>query len=148
MQQEYPDVQPLSERSTNTGGATLSAEEQSKLYKPNYCHISFFLTATMLAAMCQNYALACANQLTDTLNYKFGWTTEQEQTWHQTLIASSNILGLTIGAVSAGNLIHYGRRNTLLLCCLIASIGVCVALIENFWAIIVGRLIQGIASGI
>ena len=148
MQQEYPDVQPLSERSTNTGGATLSAEEQSKLYKPNYCHIFFFLTATMLAAMCQNYALACANQLTDTLNYKFGWTTEQEQTWHQTLIASSNILGLTIGAVSAGNLIHYGRRNTLLLCCLIASIGVCVALIENFWAIIVGRLIQGIASGI
>ena len=86
-----------------------------------------------LAGIAQDYALACANQLTDTFNYKFEWTTKAEQTWHQTLIASINILGLTLGAVSGGKLVSYGRRNTLLMCCLVASVGVVISLVENFF---------------
>ena len=145
MKQDTPETQPLSD--TTSAPGSLTPEQQSRLYKPNYCHITLFLTAVFCAATAQNYALACANQLTDTFNLKFGWTTESEKTWHQTLIASSNVLGLAAGAVFAGNIMKMGRRKTLLLCCLVGSVGVCVALVQNFWFIVVGRLIQGIASG-
>ena len=80
---------------------------------------------------------------------KFEWTTESEKTFHQTLIASSNVAGLAVGAVFAGVIMKVmGRRKTLLLCCLIGSVGVCVSLYQNFWLIVLGRLIQGVASGI
>ena len=58
------------------------------------------------------------------------------------------IFGMTIGATSAGKLIAIGRRNTLLLCCLIASIGIGITLIPNFNAMIIGRTIWGFANGI
>ena len=64
------------------------------------------------------------------------------------MIASSMIFGMMIGASSAGKLIGIGRRNTLLLCCLIGSTGIGITLIPNFNAMVIGRTIWGIAGGI
>ena len=64
------------------------------------------------------------------------------------MIASSMIFGMTIGASTAGKLISIGRRSTLLVCCLLGSIGIGITLIPNFYAMIIGRTIWGLANGI
>ena len=58
------------------------------------------------------------------------------------------ILGLTIGATSAGKIIAIGRRRTMFMCCGIGMIGIGITLIENFYAMILGRTIYGFACGI
>ena len=58
------------------------------------------------------------------------------------------ILGLTMGATSAGKIIAIGRRRTLLMCCLIGIFGVSITLVENFYMMIIGRTIYGFACGI
>ena len=58
------------------------------------------------------------------------------------------ILGLAVGATSAGKIIAIGRRRTLLMCCAIGMLGVGITLIEDFTAMVVGRTIWGFACGI
>ena len=118
------------------------------MYKPNYGHLTVFMIIMVSAATCQNYALACGNQLTQTFNLKYNWTTQAQQTYHQTLIASSNILGITFGSVSAAKIIVHGRRRALFLCMFIGTVGVCISLIQSYRMCILGRVIQGVASGI
>ena len=64
------------------------------------------------------------------------------------MIGSSMILGMTIGATSAGKIISIGLRRTLMMCCGIGIFGVGISLIENFYLMILGRTIFGFACGI
>ena len=64
------------------------------------------------------------------------------------MIGSSMILGLALGATSGGKIIGIGRRRTLFLCCAVGMIGVGITLIENFWLMIVGRTLLGLACGL
>ena len=96
----------------------------------------------------QGYSISCANQLSDTFNAKYHWDTKSAQDLHQSLIGSSCVLGMTIGASSAGKIIAIGRRLTLFLCCAIGILGVGITLIPNFYMMILGRLVYGFACGI
>ena len=93
------------------------------------------------------YSTASANQVTDTLNQKYGWTTEHEKSLHQSLIGTSIVVGMAIGAFTAGKVIPYGRRLSMMLANMIGIIGVCLTLIQNFYLLLLGRIIWGFSAG-
>lgn len=55
---------------------------------------------------------------------------------------------MAVGSMLAGKLIPAGRRLTLLLTSLIGSIGVGITMIEEFYLLLLGRLILGYAAGV
>ena len=55
-----------------------------------------------MGAMSNGYATSSANQVADTLNEKYGWTTDSEKSLHQSFIGTSIVIGMAIGAGSAG----------------------------------------------
>ena len=111
-------------------------------------HITIFLVIMTFSGITQGYGMSSANQLAQTFNAKYNWDTKKEQDLHNTLIGSSTILGCTIGAAMAGKIISIGRRRTLLMCCAIGIFGTGLSLIENFYMMILGRTIFGLACGI
>ena len=85
--------------------------------------------------------------MTDTLNQKYGWTTDSEKALHQSLIGSSIFVGMALGAFSAGKIIPYGRRLAMILTSIIGIVGVGLTLIQNFTALLFGRVVFGFATG-
>lgn len=64
------------------------------------------------------------------------------------MITSSSVLGMCIGAITAGQIIGMGRRNLLIVFGIVGLIGTTLTLILNTWVIILGRLIHGFCTGI
>ena len=58
------------------------------------------------------------------------------------------MVGMAAGASTGGMIVKNGRRTALLLACCIGTVGVGLTLIENFYCLIIGRIIQGYASGL
>jgi len=52
--------------------------------------------------------------MADLLNTKYGWTTVSEKSLHQSLIGSSVVAGMAIGALVAGKMMQNGRRRALI----------------------------------
>ena len=88
-----------------------------------------------------SYGIACTNQLNNTFNAKYHWDTKSEQDVHQSLIGSAMMIGMTAGASTGGMIVKGGRRTALLIACGIGTIGVSLTMIENFWCLIIGRII-------
>jgi MFS family permease len=82
------------------------------------------------------------------MNVKFGWATKDDQALYQSLIASSAVLGLTIGAIFGGKIITIGRRKSYILSCVLGIAGVLLTLVTNVPCILAGRLIFGLSTGI
>ena len=97
--------------------------------------------------MTVGYGKDVTNQLSDTYNAKYGWVGDKEQSLHQELIGSSYVLGLSVGAGLAGRLIQSGRRSAHLIAIGVGLVGVSLSLISNFYFLIGGRLIFGLAAG-
>jgi len=53
-----------------------------------------------------------------------------------------------ISAALSGSLVKYGRRKALILSAVIGIVGSGITIIQNFWAIIIGRLFYGFSVGI
>jgi MFS family permease len=82
------------------------------------------------------------------MNVKFGWVTKHDQSLYQTLIGSSAVLGLTLGAVSGGKIVTIGRRKSYIMACAVGLFGVVLTLFESIAAILIGRLIFGLSCGL
>lgn len=67
---------------------------------------------------------------------------------YQTLLSSSSVAGIAIGALAGGSLIAGGRKRMVILFNFVALVGVVLSLINNFTLMCVGRLIFGFASGV
>ena len=106
-----------------------------------------FITVHILAGMQVGYVLACMNQLDDTMQAKFAWP-KNLVTTYRAVTGSCGIFGLAIGALAAGRLMAIGRKPTMLIASVIGIFGVLIEMIENFPAIIIGRIIYGFSSGI
>lgn len=97
--------------------------------------------------MGNGYATPSANQLSETLNAKYGWTTDSEKALHQSFIGSSVVVGMAVGAFCAGKLIQSGRRRAMLLTTYLGVLGVSLIMIENFYVLLLGRVIFGFTAG-
>lgn len=95
------------------------------------------------------YALGYQNQLTPCINAKFAWAEGYETDIHNSLLGSSIMLGMTIGAVSGGVMMKIGRRKSMFICLVIGLAGNFMTIdINNFAMIIIGRFLFGISSGL
>ena len=54
---------------------------------------------------------------------------------------------MAIGALAGGKMIPYGRRLAMILMAIVGSIGVILTLIQNFYVLLIGRVIFGFAAG-
>ena len=93
------------------------------------------------------YIFCYTNQITPALNAKFGWE-GNTATVNESIIGSCSTVTLMISAALSGSLVKYGRRKALLISALIGIIGTAITIVENFWAIIFGRLLYGFSVGI
>ena len=64
------------------------------------------------------------------------------------MIGGSIILGSTIGAVLAGKLMQYGRRQAHFIACFVGIFGVIFTLFRHFEMQLIGRFIYGFAAGL
>ena len=58
------------------------------------------------------------------------------------------MIGVTVGAISGGELISSGRRRTLLIANFLAVISSVLCVFLNFWSICIGKFLFGICAGI
>lgn len=100
-----------------------------------------------LGAMGNGYATPSANSVSDMLDQKYGWTTDSEQSLHQSFIGTSIVVGLAIGAFTGGKIIPYGRRRAMILTSFVGIVGVGLTMIENFYILLLGRIIFGFTAG-
>lgn len=67
---------------------------------------------------------------------------------YNTYIASLPILGMGIGCYTGGLLVKGGRRRIMILMNLIAAVGICISLVLDFWTILFGKFLWGLAVGV
>jgi len=67
---------------------------------------------------------------------------------YSSMISSSSVLGMCIGAITAAQIVHLGRRRLLVIFGLVGILATALTLISNLWIIILGRLIFGFCTGI
>ena len=64
-----------------------------------------------------------------------------------TIIQSISVFGATVGALNAGRIAKYGRRNGLFICNALLIVGLTINLLPNLWLFAIGKFIHGISAG-
>jgi MFS family permease len=106
------------------------------------------LTITcLLSSMQLGAALSATASTLSSLEKQLKWTKDNVDT-NKTLISTASVLGISIGAIVGGKIIAYGRRKSVLIFDLLGIIGSVLSIIENFYVILVGRLMYGFAAGV
>ena len=64
------------------------------------------------------------------------------------MIGTSVVLGMTLGAVSGGQLMKIGRRKAVIIACSFGIIGNVITNFLSFYNLIIGRLLFGFSVGL
>ena len=95
------------------------------------------------------YSISYQNLLLPCFKAKLGWADGLDTNYHNSILGSSVILGLTLGALSGGVIMKIGRRNTLFISLVIGLIGNLLTInINSFFMLNIGRLLYGYSSGL
>lgn len=108
---------------------------------------SFYLQiyATGVVGLCLvGMNLAGFNQSAVIVSARQGWKTSLPIA----LVNDACVVGLMIGSLIADNLLSIGVKNTAMLANVIGIIGCLPQLSDNFWALMVGKIILGFGGGI
>lgn len=88
------------------------------------------------------------NQTNFVLKAKFGWD-EDEYYLYSTMYTCACLLGVAIGSLGGSDLADkLGLRNTIIWVNFICILFQVLKIIENYWLILVGKLLVGTATGI
>jgi len=79
---------------------------------------------------------------------KFGWTSDYDKSFHNALLGSVLILGMTFGSFGGGIIMNYGRRRTIILSLYIGLFGNIITYNLNFFVLLIGRFMFGMSTGI
>jgi len=63
------------------------------------------------------------------------------------MINVATMSGIAIGSIVGGELISCGRRRTLFIMNFVILISAVLSVFLNFWSIVVGKLLLGVAAG-
>ena len=111
-----------------------------------------YLAAVMiildLSGLLIGYSISYQNQVTKCFNAKFGWETDSDKSLYNAIIGTSEILGMTIGAIFGGILMKIGRRKSLIIICFIGMTGNLITFNFNLTSLLIGRFIFGFATGL
>lgn len=114
----------------------------------NKVYLCMFIFILNIPGFSLGYATCYSDQVEYIFDAKFGNDNTEKKNHASSLIGGSNTLGMTLGAVSGGLIMKIGRRNTLILSCILGIIGCGVTYVENFNVILAGRFIYGFSAGI
>mmetsp|Transcript_22397 Transcript_22397/g.27553 ORF Transcript_22397/g.27553 Transcript_22397/m.27553 type:complete len:158 (+) Transcript_22397:138-611(+) len=106
------------------------------------------MATIILGSVHVGFSMSSANQLATELNSKYGWTTDSEKALNQALVGSSIVVGLSCGALCGAKVIPIGRRKTMLIFNVMGVFGVAICMVENFYMLLLGRIIYGFAVGV
>ena len=82
------------------------------------------------------------NQVANTIAAKFGWTPEETR-FYNTMVNLFSQGGKTFGAFVGGYLFKSGRKRPFIYANWLCAIAAALTLVENIWAIIIGRFLHG-----
>ena len=82
----------------------------------------------------------------DYIKLQLNWT-DSEAEFNNSAIAFVEAFGITAGSFLANAVVAYGRRKTIIICNVILIAFTALTLIQNFWCIIIGKLIMSICAG-
>ena len=115
----------------------------------NKWFLFIFMTTFNMPGLVLGYAMAYSNPLTTLFNLQFGWVTDAEQAQHESLIGSSVVAGMTIGAVCGGYLMRIGRRRAVLLINTLGIVGCAISVTPlDYYRILIGRFLLGLSVGL
>ena len=86
------------------------------------------------------------NVVGDYLQLQLNWT-DDEAELNNSIIAFCTIIGLTVGLFSGNVFVAYGRRITIIMFYLILLVSTGITLIQNFWAIAIGKFVMAFSAG-
>jgi len=116
-------------------------------YPPNKVFISIFMFIQVISGLQIGYAMTCLNRMDTFLKIKYDWPKNLVSTYTSLLTASA-IIGLAFGGFTSGRLMTKGRKQCMLIATVVGVVGVGIEMIDNMWAIFIGRLIYGYACGL
>ena len=91
------------------------------MYKPKLKAIVLFMLAMSLVEFAQKDLTG--SQFQSLLAAKFGWDDQKISNNMFTIITSLGLMGTIIGNAMGGKFMHYGRRASIFIGCLIAIVG-------------------------
>ena len=124
-----------------------SAHEELSRMKGNSMYVFMFALFQTFVGFQLGYIFCYTNQMAPALDAKFGWE-GNKATINESVIGSSATLTLMLSAALTGRWIKNGRRKWLIYSAFIGMLGTGITMIQNYPAIIFGRLLYGFAVGI
>ena len=126
-----------------------SAELESIIHKPNYAKIWLFLIVVTSFNMNASYIGSDLTQMKKLIQVKLDWVPgSSSESLNYTFLSTINNVGACVGALYGKKLISYGRRKSLFVIGYIFLLSAVVTQYMNFWAILIARLIGGVAAGL
>ena len=114
-------------------------------------NISYFVLIMItldIPGLLIGYSTSYQNQVTKCFEAKFGWNTISQKALNNAIIGTSEILGMTFGAIVGGILMKIGRRKSLIIICFIGLTGNLISFNFYYWTILLGRFVFGFATGL
>mmetsp|Transcript_4389 Transcript_4389/g.7430 ORF Transcript_4389/g.7430 Transcript_4389/m.7430 type:complete len:123 (+) Transcript_4389:213-581(+) len=94
------------------------------------------------------YGLGYSNQVSTFFNVHFDWESAADQSKYEGMIGGAVVLGMTLGAVSAGSMMKLGRRKALIGSSFVGVLGICITMVLQFYCILAGRVLFGFSCGV
>ena len=114
---------------------------------PSIGYLLLYATNIGLSVMVAGFVLAGNTDLVDVWAAQNDWGDNKDR--NNTAIASSGVLGLTIGSIISKMITDYGRRRSILLSFAVCSVvTIPYFFTSNFWVLLSTRLIMGFFSAI
>ena len=82
------------------------------------------------------------------LEAKYGWNTVKSKNWHEQFLNFTSHIGTLIGMLIVSWTLKMGRRFSMIIASTIALGAIAITMIENFWMLVLGIFLLGIADGI
>ena len=140
-------VDSLKEIVVSTENSTSAAKTPPRRVKSRF---SYFLTifALALTFLYYGYCLVAFGMIADNVSALFGWT-DNEKFVYSTIISSMICGGQALGSLVAPFLSHrLGKHKLTLITIFVAYVGLALTAVTNIAAMIAGRLIANLATGV
>ncbi|CAI2364185.1 unnamed protein product [Moneuplotes crassus] len=119
--------------------------------KPKLFYLTSCALICALSLFNAGYCYGYFNNLTGIMHKQYVYRDKQrisDEDLFNSLVSGLMIVGAIPGSLIATPMMKKGRRITLIISSLIHTLGACLCLIFNMWALLIGRFIMGIAIGI
>jgi len=124
-----------------------SSDPQMLMYSAKVNHKFLFPFACLvgMSTIQYGFALAGNNAVGPYLAKKDGWMKVSET---ETSVAAITAIGLGVGSFLGGFMVPQGRRQMIIIMNVVGAMGTAVTLVEDFYAILCGRALFAVATGV